>query len=251
MPQISFQRHVRRDTHAHTQISMCHFQTSSALLLVTPMFILNVWHEVVLFNFFNVALFNIRSRALNSAFYSFARILASLVFQVAVDMADFESLKGRIWFALLPIIIFLSIGLILSGSVFLGLFSIIQESEIDYTEPRAIVVMGAFFAYGALETLTATFSFWILGAWNFGNSHVINRYVGWYRMCLNLGGTISWALDIAHFTSYFTQWVINLLLWLLNLSCICLLANRATKHQKDSPSKQNTENEKIESEQFF
>lgn len=92
-------------------LSMC-FVSNNVLFrnlwLLAPLFMAAFWHEVVLFNFFNTSLFNVRSRAVNAGFYFVARIIASFIIRYACDCSD--NLRKRIAAAVGTLAFFLLIG---------------------------------------------------------------------------------------------------------------------------------------------
>lgn len=136
--------------------------------------------------------------------------------------------------------------------VFCGAFGILQSDSIDVTESRAAVVIVAFLAYGALETMCSSTSkkvffytiqfvwlhhsgsiptsgLWIIGVLPFESANAANRYIGWYRMFGSLGGLISWSLDIHGLLPHVAQWIVNIVLWILALSCTLFLSHKVLK----------------------
>lgn len=126
------------------------------LWLLVPLFLASVWHEVVLFNFFNSTIFNVRSRALNSASYYSARIIASWLFQLAADVSSDVFVATAS--ATGTLIVFLALGILPSAAVFLNFLGLRDARDLDLEEPRAFLLTLCFFAYGALETMAASYS---------------------------------------------------------------------------------------------
>lgn len=209
------------------------------LLLLTPLFLASVWHEVVWFNYFNSRLFNVRSRAYNSCVYYMARIFASFLFQYVLSLSNLT--RGKIRNATVLSLALLCCGSGVALSHFLpGGFThgndVQNEGKppplLDFQSVRGVVLSLGFVAYGSLETFAASFSFWLLGVLPIGNSNQRNRSVGWYRMFINMGGLLSWAIDVNEVVPYPYQWMANTCLWLLALFCVRKAVFAATaQHQ--------------------
>ncbi|EZG43337.1 putative DUF895 domain protein [Gregarina niphandrodes] len=209
------------------------------LWLMAPLFMCSIWHEVVLFNYFNVQLSNVRSRALNALVYYLARILASFLFQFVCDLA--HTLPRRIDSANIFTLTLCALGFTTAAMTFGDVFGVQSDAPLDFREKRSSLLLLCFFAYGALETTATSYSLWLIGALPFHNTALANRYVGWYRTFAALGGCLSWLLDSLKAVDVPAQWAISAALWLTAIACTaCLRHDIAKNHPDDSDAQPET-----------
>lgn len=198
----------------------------SELLLwfMIPLFMCSLWHEVTLFNFFNVELFDVRSRAMNAIYYYVGRILASFVFQFVCDLST------RLQARMLSAIVFTASLCVVAFTVALMTLTDVDgvrsDKDLDFVEPRSSILAIAFITYGALETVATSFSFWLIGVLPFNDPAMANRYVGWYRVASSLGGFASWLIDSTGRVSNNVQWAVSAVLWGVAITCLLLLRSR-------------------------
>lgn len=123
---------------------------------MAPYFIASLWHEVVMYNYFNATLFDVRTRSLNALIYSCGRIAASFAFQYTSNI--YTETNRRVNALLLLIGFSLLVGFVSVLMVFCGAFDLINSTGVDLTEPKAILMMIIFFCFGNLETYATNLS---------------------------------------------------------------------------------------------
>eukprot|EP01055_Gregarina_sp_Pseudo9_P000015 Gregarina_sp_Pseudo_9__14@NODE_100_length_4287_cov_62_735876_g92_i0_p2_GENE_NODE_100_length_4287_cov_62_735876_g92_i0NODE_100_length_4287_cov_62_735876_g92_i0_p2_ORF_typecomplete_len494_score85_37MFS_1/PF07690_16/3_6e20MFS_1/PF07690_16/8_5e02UNC93/PF05978_16/5_8e09UNC93/PF05978_16/7_6e03UNC93/PF05978_16/5_1e03MFS_2/PF13347_6/43MFS_2/PF13347_6/2_2e07MFS_2/PF13347_6/72TLC/PF03219_14/5_5TLC/PF03219_14/0_27TLC/PF03219_14/3_8e03TLC/PF03219_14/1_1e03_NODE_100_length_4287_cov_62_735876_g92_i026904171 len=199
--------------------------------LLSVLFLCNLWHEVFLYSWVNGQVFNVRSRAINSGVYYLARIFASLLFEVVADY--FHDLHRRVYACVGLTGSVVLLGCVCVCMLVFNVGGLDEGMGLDIGDPRAGVLIVAFIAYGALETLGSALAYWLIGVLPFGDPSVISRYAGWFRMFAALGAALAWSLDINQVIPYRWQFLITNILWIIGLSLILYLSHLILKRERE------------------
>lgn len=147
MPQMDFKKELRMLLQGLKDVNIWQ---------MAPLFMSCMWHEVVLFNFMNAGLYNVRSRTANAGVYYIGRIVASFTFQYACDYH--HRTRKRVATAVTFVAAHLIIGFILTLMVFCGFQRIKDSHDLDLTDKRAAIGWFIFFIFGSLETMASSMS---------------------------------------------------------------------------------------------
>ncbi|KAG0051671.1 hypothetical protein BGZ83_003462 [Gryganskiella cystojenkinii] len=181
--------------------------TDWRMLCLIPMFFTSNWIYTYQFTM-NSLNFSQRTRNMNSMFYWFAQILASIAFGAFLDRAKWtRSTRARYGLILMSVILAAIWG---GGIVFQTKFgpkSVIYDKDgtpvkndlpggdylaIDLVENTSDY-MGPFFLYffyGVADAMYQGYSYWLMGALT-NDTNQAARFAGFYKFVQNLGGVLA------------------------------------------------------------
>ncbi|KAJ7205473.1 MFS general substrate transporter [Mycena pura] len=143
-------------------------KTDPMIVLLFPMFFASNWFYIWQFNEFNGALFNIRTRSLNSMLYWSAQIVGSVLMAVVLDRKN-VSRRTRAyagWF-----IVFVMV-FVVHGWAYhyqreytrASPIVIDQTLRIDFTDKRYVGRVFLYIFFGLLDAMWQTLVYWMMGA---------------------------------------------------------------------------------------
>ncbi|GJJ73621.1 hypothetical protein EMPS_05979 [Entomortierella parvispora] len=175
------------------------------MLCLVPMFFTSNWIYTYQFTM-NSTNFTQRTRSMNSMFYWFAQILASIAFGAFLDRAQW-SRSTRARYGLILMTVFLAatwVGGIIWQTTF-GPKSHILDTDgktpiknpadyhmIDLVENTGEYI-GPFFLYffyGVIDAMYQGYSYWLMGALT-NDTNQAARFAGFYKFVQNLGGVLA------------------------------------------------------------
>ncbi|KAF7313553.1 hypothetical protein HMN09_00511400 [Mycena chlorophos] len=173
-------------------------KTDPMILLLFPMFFASNWFYAWQFNDFNGALFDIRTRSLNSMVYWSAQVVGSLIMALVLDR---KSLSRRTrafigWFIVL-VMVFVVHGWALhyvreydrNSPIVLD-----QSLRIDFSDKQYIGRVFLYIFFGLLDAMWQTTVYWMMGAMS-NDPNKLAYFIGYYKAIQSAGSVGSWRAD--------------------------------------------------------
>jgi hypothetical protein len=211
-------------------------------LLALPSFASNFFYAYQ-FNGVNAALFDVRTRAFNSAFYWALQMAGSAAMGWILDKSrppSDRAARGRIGCAAMAVLTIAVWG----G----GLASQLRESDsdsdsdsaenkqnlLDFTLGRPFLGPFALFAaFGVVDAMFQTLCYWAISGMASGDDPAqLSRYCGFYKGVQSAGAAVAWHLGNAGI-SYLVQLLVS---WSLMAASLPLLAILVSSSPSPSPS---------------
>ncbi|KAJ7507441.1 MFS general substrate transporter [Mycena galericulata] len=173
-------------------------KTDPLIVLLFPMFLASNWFYTWQFNEFNGALFNIRTRSLNSMLYWSAQIFGSLFMAVILDMKNVRRrVRAFTGWGLVFVMVFI---VHIWGYEYqkdytrASLAAIAPEDRIDFSEKRYIGRVFLYIAFGFLDAMWQTSVYWMMGAMS-NDPSKLAYFTGFYKSIQSAGAAGAWRAD--------------------------------------------------------
>ncbi|QYS98639.1 hypothetical protein H0G86_005809 [Trichoderma simmonsii] len=171
-------------------------RTDAYIIALFPMFLASNWFYTYQFNDFNLARFNVRTRALNSLIYWCSQILGACIWGSLLDVSSF-SRKTRARAGLVALFV-ITMGLWGGGYAFQMTYdresAILQDNTLDWTSSNYGGLAVLYLFYGVFDSIWQTYTYWILGALS-NNSRKLTILAGFYKAIQSAGAAIVYRLD--------------------------------------------------------
>jgi hypothetical protein len=167
------------------------------IILLFPLFWSSNWFTTYQQADFNAALFNVRTRSLNSLLFWGAQIIGALTWGLFLDY-KFASRKTRAR-------IFHGTVFVLTMAIWGGGYAVQKTytrasvanpdfSPMDYTDSGYVGKMFLYMFYGAFDAILQTYAYWLMGALS-NSSRKLALYAGFYNGIQSAGAAVMWRLD--------------------------------------------------------
>jgi len=168
------------------------------VLLLFPMFWSSNWFYTYQQNSVNAALFNTRTRALNSFLYWFAQIVGAII---VGPMLDFPKVR-RVVRARGALVFLIILTLVIWGGGYDLQKGYTRESvgkdstyvHLDWTMSGSRGPMALYFFYGFFDAAWQGCVYWFMGALSNSGRRTTN-FVGFYKGIQSAGAAVMWSLD--------------------------------------------------------
>ncbi|KAJ7638519.1 MFS general substrate transporter [Roridomyces roridus] len=170
-------------------------KTDPYVLLLFPMFMASNWFYTWQFNEFNGALFNIRTRSLNSMLYWLAQIVGSLVMAVILDMKNVRRrTRAYLGWALVFAMVFVIHGWGYSYQKNYTRESIKDMVLIDLKDKEYVGRVFLYIFMGLLDSMWQTNVYWLMGAMS-NDPSKLAYFAGFYKSIQSAGAAGIWRAD--------------------------------------------------------
>lgn len=178
--------------------------TDYNMIRLFPIFFSSNFFYTYVFNAFNGALFTVRTRGFNSAFFWMAQMFGSVLFAKVVDVPKniTRSIYNRAWrgYALVFVVVTISwaIGLYLQLGFrggYVNVTDLADEAIIDFQDKDWVFPFFVMIGYGLADSIIQTFSYWIMSIIAGNDTVLAARYAGYYKGVQSLGAAVAWLLD--------------------------------------------------------
>ncbi|KAJ7228968.1 MFS general substrate transporter [Mycena pura] len=173
-------------------------KTDPLIVLLFPMFFASNWFYTWQFNEFNGALFNIRTRSLNSMLYWSAQIIGSLLMAVVLDRKN-VSRRTRAyagWFIVFVMVFVVHGWAYHYQKEYTRASPIVtdQTQRIDFTEKRYVGRVFLYIFFGLLDAMWQTMVYWMMGAMS-NDPSKLAYFAGFYKSIQSAGAAGAWRAD--------------------------------------------------------
>ncbi|KAL6812611.1 DUF895 domain membrane protein [Trichoderma camerunense] len=184
------------------------------ILLLFPMFFVSNWFYVYQQNAVNGAVFNVRTRALNSLLYWLAQIFAAGIWGYLLDVQGVRrSVRAKITWVVLVVLTFAIWG---GGYAFEKTYTretVNPEAPVNYvgkdwSDSGYVGIMFLYIFYGFFDAAWQASVYWIMGALSNSGRRSAN-YVGFYKGIQSVGAAVVNNLDarkLSFKTEFITNW---------------------------------------------
>ncbi|KAJ7667689.1 MFS general substrate transporter [Mycena polygramma] len=173
-------------------------RTDPMILLLFPMFFASNWFYTWQFNEFNGALFNIRTRSLNSMLYWSAQIFGSLIMAMVLDKKGVSRRTRAFtgWGMVFVMVFVTNIwGYEYQKQYTRESLALIDPVDrIDFSEKRYIGRCFLYIAFGVLDAMWQTSVYWMMGAMS-NDPSKLAYFTGFYKSIQSAGSVGSWRAD--------------------------------------------------------
>ncbi|KAG0256000.1 hypothetical protein DFQ27_005972 [Actinomortierella ambigua] len=214
------------------------------MLVLTPMFLSSNWFYAYQFTVVNGVYFNVRTQALNNAFYWGCQILGSWSFAKILDKQGLTRRKRAIIGLFVIAVAFIATWV--GGIFFQMTFDTVPEKRNDFMDMKVKYIgpLALYMLYGANDAAWQTYCYWLMGSLS-NDAAVLSRYAGYYKSIQSAGGAISWRLNGIG-TPYMTQLIICFGLLVGSLPGALFFAFRVKDHTDDDDNAQSIHLNKVE-----
>ncbi|KAK3404584.1 hypothetical protein EUGRSUZ_K00891 [Eucalyptus grandis] len=180
----------------------------------------------------NGALFNLRTRGLNSVFYWVAQILGSIGIGYVLDFSlPSRKMRGYVGIAIVALL-----GTAIWGG---GLASQLKYSRHDLPKKLDFRDSGSdyagpfvlFFSYGLLDAMLQTLVYWFIGCLA-DDSETLSRYTGFYKGVQSAGAAVAWQIDTRK-VPFLSELIVNWSLMTVGYPLLVVLVKLAVKEDED------------------
>ncbi|KAJ7067991.1 major facilitator superfamily domain-containing protein [Mycena amicta] len=173
-------------------------RTDPMILLLFPMFIASNWFYAWQFNDYNGALFNIRTRSLNSMIYWSAQVVGSLIMALILDRKNLtRRTRAFIGWGVVFVMVFVVHGWAYHYQKEYGRFSLVvtdTADRIDFSEDRYVGRGFLYIFFGLLDAMWQTTVYWMMGAMS-NDPSKLAYFTGFYKSIQSIGSVGSWRAD--------------------------------------------------------
>ncbi|KAJ3998840.1 MFS general substrate transporter [Lentinula boryana] len=181
-------------------------RTDPMILLLFPMFFTSNWFYTWQFNDFNGALFNIRTRSLNSFLYWTSQIFGSIAISFILDSKLQRRTRAFTGWTILMLMIFVT-------HIWAYFYQIQYirpgPSNIDMLDERYVGRVFLYICFGLLDSMWQTTSYWLMGAIS-NDAGKLAIMVGFYKSLQSAGAAGVWradAVNIPFMNIFISTWV--------------------------------------------
>lgn len=188
-------------------------RTDPYVLLLFPMFFASNWFYTWQFNEYNIAIFNIRARALNNLVYWLAQIIGSLSIGFVLDQKRltrrFRAFAG--WIILLVMVFVVHIWAYFYQKQYTR-----ESLPPDFPNKMDIFDHGSagrimlYIVCGLLDAMWQTAVYWLMGAMS-NDPAKLAYFTGFYKSLQSAGAAGAWradALQIPYMNMFISTWVL-------------------------------------------
>ncbi|KAL3714822.1 hypothetical protein ACJRO7_006685 [Eucalyptus globulus] len=202
------------------------------LLLIVPAAWASNFFYSYQFTNVNGALFNLRTRGLNSVFYWVAQILGSIGIGYVLDFSlPSRKMRGYVGIAIVALL-----GTAIWGG---GLASQLKYSRHDLPKKLDFRDSGSdyagpfvlFFSYGLLDAMLQTLVYWFIGCLA-DDSETLSRYTGFYKGVQSAGAAVAWQIDTRK-VPFLSELIVNWSLMTVGYPLLVVLVKLAVKEDED------------------
>ncbi|KAF8022365.1 hypothetical protein BT93_F0025 [Corymbia citriodora subsp. variegata] len=202
------------------------------MLLITPAAWASNFFYSYQFTNVNGAMFNLRTRGLNSVFYWVAQILGSVGIGYVLDFSlPSRKMRGYVGTAIVALL-----GTVIWGG---GLANQLKYSRHDLPEKLDFKDSGSEYAgpfvlylsYGLLDAMFQTLVYWFIGCLA-DDSETLSRYTGFYKGVQSAGAAVSWQIDTRK-VPFLSELIINWSLMTVGYPLLLVLVKLAVKDEKE------------------
>lgn len=167
------------------------------IILLFPLFFSSNWFYTYQFNEFNAALFNVRTRSLNSLLYWAAQIFGALGWGYILD---WKFTSRRIRARVYHLILFVITMALWGGGLKVEQRATREEFLAgtiplwDWTDRGYIGPMFLYIFYGMYDAIYQTYCYWLMGTLS-NSSRKLAIYAGFYKGLQSAGAVVVWRLD--------------------------------------------------------
>ncbi|KAJ6553314.1 major facilitator superfamily domain-containing protein [Mycena capillaripes] len=173
-------------------------KTDPWILLLFPMFLASNWFYTWQFNEFNGALFNIRTRSLNSMLYWSSEIVGSLTMALVLDMKNVRRrVRAFTGWGVIFVMVFVCHGWAYHYQKEYtreSLALIAPEDRIDFSEKQYVGRVFLYIAFGSLDAMWQTNVYWMMGAMS-NDPKKLAYFTGFYKSIQSAGAAGVWRAD--------------------------------------------------------
>jgi MFS family permease len=173
-------------------------KTDPMIILLFPMFLASNWFYTWQFNEYNGALFNIRTRSLNSMLYWSAQIVGSLIMAVILDK---KNVRRRVraftgWGIVFVMVFVVHIWAYEYQKNYTraSLALIDPVDRIDFTEKQYVGKVFLYIFFGILDAMWQTTVYWMMGAMS-NDPNKLAYFTGFYKSIQSAGAAGAWRAD--------------------------------------------------------
>lgn len=173
-------------------------KTDPMIVLLFPMFLASNWFYTWQFNEYNGALFNIRTRSLNSMLYWASQIVGSLLMVVILDK---KNVRRRIrafsgWTFVFLLVFVVNIwGYEYQKKYTRESLALIDPADrIDFTEKQYVGKVFLYIFMGILDASWQTTVYWMMGAMS-NDPSKLAYFTGFYKSIQSAGAAGAWRAD--------------------------------------------------------
>ncbi|MCJ1356723.1 MAG: hypothetical protein MMC33_006718 [Icmadophila ericetorum] len=172
-------------------------RTDSYIILLFPLFFSSNWFYTYQFNDVNLARFDIRTRALNSALYWMSQIIGAAVFGYALDISAISrSLRAKLVIGAL-FVLTMAIwggGYAWQKQYTRATIAIPGYVKDDWTTDGYVGPMFLYMFYGFYDAAWQTSIYWLMGTLS-NNSRKLANFAGFYKGIQSAGAAVANRID--------------------------------------------------------
>jgi MFS family permease len=173
-------------------------KTDPMIILLFPMFLASNWFYTWQFNEYNGALFNIRTRSLNSMIYWASQIVGSLLMAVVLDRRNVRRrVRAFTGWGIVFVMVFVVHGWGYSYQKDYTRASIAAIDPVDKIDFKDKEYAGKGFLYiffGLLDAMWQTSVYWMMGAMS-NDPSKLAYFTGFYKSIQSVGSVGAWRAD--------------------------------------------------------
>ncbi|KZS90290.1 MFS general substrate transporter [Sistotremastrum niveocremeum HHB9708] len=173
-------------------------RTDPYILLLFPLFFASNWFYTWQFNDYNGALFNIRTRALNSFIYWTSQIFGSIFMGYILDIHRFNRRTRAFvgWGVLVAMVLIVHIwGYEYQKNYTRESVSVAEDpNKIDWSDHGFAGKIWLYIFCGFLDSMWQTAAYWMMGAMS-NDPEKLAHFAGFYKSIQSAGAAGSWRAD--------------------------------------------------------
>ncbi|KAI0225399.1 hypothetical protein L0F63_001739 [Massospora cicadina] len=186
--------------------------TNWKMISLVPLFVASNWFYTYQFDLFNGVINNVRTRAFSNIWYWSMQMVGALLMGKLLDSPSMtRARRGTVGTLALTALFTVTWG---CGLAFQLTYS--KEHNpykaqgvnpgIDFTSRAYAAPIMLYMAYGMLDAMLQTLSYWVMGSLS-SDSLVLTRYAGFYKGMQSLGAAIAWGISTTD-ASYLAQLIV-------------------------------------------
>ncbi|CAE6451316.1 unnamed protein product [Rhizoctonia solani] len=185
-------------------------RTDPSILLLFPMFLASNWFYTWQFNDYNGALFNIRTRALNSLVYWISQIFGSVAIGLLLDSGRLgRRLRAFLGWGVLFAIVFV---VHIWGYFYQKDYTrpVPEDTRMDFNDHGYAGKVWLYIFCGLLDAMWQTYSYWMMGAMS-NDPAKLAIFTGFYKSIQSAGAAGIWradAMEIPYMNIFVSTWAL-------------------------------------------
>ncbi|KAG8715288.1 hypothetical protein FRC11_004798 [Ceratobasidium sp. 423] len=185
-------------------------RTDPSILLLFPMFLASNWFYTWQFNDYNGALFNIRTRALNSLVYWISQIFGSVAIGLLLDSGRLgRRLRAFLGWGVLFAMVFV---VHIWGYFYQKTYTrpVPENARMDFNDHGYAGKVWLYIFCGLLDAMWQTYSYWMMGAMS-NDPAKLAIFSGFYKSIQSAGGAGIWradAMEIPYMNIFVSTWAL-------------------------------------------
>ncbi|CCO27891.1 UNC93-like protein C922,05c [Rhizoctonia solani AG-1 IB] len=185
-------------------------RTDPTILLLFPMFLASNWFYTWQFNDYNGALFNIRTRALNSLVYWISQIFGSVLIGLLLDSGRLgRRLRAFLGWGLLFAMVF---AVHIWGYFYQREYTrpVPENDRMDFSEHGYAGKVWLYIFCGLLDAMWQTYLYWMMGAMS-NDPAKLAIFTGFYKSIQSAGAAGIWRADgmeIPYMNIFVSTWAL-------------------------------------------